>query len=116
MMKTPPNQPPRQEPQPVDLPADDLSPLRDEWEAEADRSIDESALRRRPDWIESIGDEDETQGRIERNIRDEWERRGEDDFVSDPTAPSDMPGWVGDDYDDEYPGDVDELDDRVDER
>jgi hypothetical protein len=75
--------------------------LHEEWDQEADRTIDESRLRTKPDWLEAIGDEDEDDGRIEQNVRDEWERRGEDDFVSDPTAASDNPDWVDDDYDDE---------------
>jgi hypothetical protein len=75
--------------------------LQEEWAKEADQTIDESALRRKPDWIEAIGDEDETDGRIEQNLRDEFERRGEDDYISDPTTASESPDWVDDDYDDE---------------
>jgi len=75
--------------------------LQEEWTKDADQTIDESALRRKPDWIEAIGDEDENDGRIEQNLRDEFERRGEDDYVSDPTMTSESPDWVDDEYDDE---------------
>jgi hypothetical protein len=85
--------------------------LQDEWAKEADQTIDESALRRKPDWIEAIGDEDEDDNRIEQNLRDEFERRGEDDYVSDPTTSADSPDWVNDEYDDEAdPEDESELD------
>jgi hypothetical protein len=77
------------------------SALRDQWEAEADWILNETELRRKPDWLEAIGDEDEDGQRIETNIKDEWQLQGEDDYVSDPTAESDMPDWVDDDYDDE---------------
>jgi hypothetical protein len=75
--------------------------LQEEWDQESRRTIDESRLRTKPDWLEAIGDEDEDVKRIEQNVRDEFERRGEDDYVSDPTAASDHPDWVDDDYDDE---------------
>ena len=74
--------------------------LQDEWDREADRVLDESQLRRKPDWLEAIGDDEDTQP-IERNIADHWKLQGEDDFVSDPTGAADMPTWVDDDYDDE---------------
>ena len=85
--------------------------LQEEWAKESDQTIDESELRRKPDWIEAIGDEDEDDGRIEQNLRDEFERRGEDDYVSDPTTAADSPDWVDDDYDDENDAEDDnELD------
>ena len=101
--------PPRKKQQRVITPESDLddgngrkaSTLRDQWEEEADWILDEGELRRKPDWLEAIGDEDEDDGRIETNIKDEWQLQGEDDFVSNPTAESDMPDWVDDDYDDE---------------
>jgi len=75
--------------------------LQDEWTAEADQTIDESELGGKPEWLEAISDEDDTEP-IELNLRDYgWSLRGEDDFVSDPTTPSEMPDWVDDDYDDE---------------
>jgi hypothetical protein len=74
--------------------------LHDEWDKEADRILDESALRRKPDWLEAIGDDEDTEP-IEINIRENWKLRGEDDYVSDPTGAADMPNWVDDDYDDE---------------
>lgn len=76
--------------------------MHDQWEQETDRTLDESALRRKPDWLEAIGDEDEGE-RIEDNLEEQWSLRGEDDFVSNPTGESDMPNWVDDDYDDEAP-------------
>ena len=75
--------------------------LQEEWAAEADQTIDESELRRRPDWIEAIGDEDEADRPIEQNIEENWQLYGEDDYVSDPTTVSESPDWVDDDYDDE---------------
>jgi hypothetical protein len=98
--KTPGTKSGQEQPLQQDIVNNDYT-LHEEWDREADRTIDESRLRTKPDWLEAIGDEDEDNGRIEQNIRDEWERRGEDDFVSDPTAPSDHPDWVSDDYDDE---------------
>jgi hypothetical protein len=89
----------------------DFTTLQNEWGKEAEQTIDETALRRKPDWIEAIGDEDEDDGRIEQNLRDEFERRGEDDYVSDPTTEADSPDWVDDDYDDE---DGDEDDNELD--
>ena len=74
--------------------------LHDKWDEEADRILDESQLRRKPDWLEAIGDNEDTQP-IEVNIRENWKLRGEDDYVSDPTSAADMPTWVDDDYDDE---------------
>jgi hypothetical protein len=74
--------------------------LHDEWDKEADQILDESALRRKPDWLEAIGDDEDTEP-IEINIRENWKLRGEDDYVSDPTSAADMPTWVDDDYDDE---------------
>jgi hypothetical protein len=76
--------------------------LHDEWDKEADRILDESKLRRKPDWLEAIGDDEDTQP-IEANIRENWNLRGDDDYVSDPTDAADMPDWVDDDYDDEEP-------------
>ena len=76
--------------------------LHDEWDKEADRILDESELRRKPDWLEAIGDDEDTEP-IETNIRENWKLRGEDDYVSDPTSAADMPTWVDDDYDDESP-------------
>lgn len=106
-----PGTPPRQE---RDLKQDSINndfTLREAWDKEADQTIDESALRPKPDWIEAIGDEDEDESRIEQNLRDEFERRGEDDYVSDPTSAADSPDWVDDDYDDE---DGDEDDNELD--
>ena len=74
--------------------------LQDEWDEEADRVLDESQLRRKPDWLEAIGDDEDTEP-VERNIAENWKLQGEDDYVSDPTNPADMPDWVDDDYDDE---------------
>lgn len=101
----------RQDPRPAarqsQTEADNDFTLQDEWTKETEQTIDESALRRKPDWLEAIGDEDEDAERIEQNLRDEWEGRGEDDFVSDPTAASESPDWVDDDYDDENEDDND---------
>lgn len=74
--------------------------MHDEWDKEGDRVLDESKLRRKPDWLEAIGDDEDTEP-IEINIRENWKLRGEDDYVSDPTGAADMPNWVDDDYDDE---------------
>ncbi|MEO8610891.1 MAG: hypothetical protein ABI690_23540 [Chloroflexota bacterium] len=74
--------------------------MHDEWNQEANRILDESKLRRKPDWLEAIGDEEDTEP-IEANIRENWKLRGEDDYVSDPTGTADAPNWVDDDYDDE---------------
>ena len=74
--------------------------MHDEWDEEADRILDESKLRRKPDWLEAIGDDEDTEP-IEANIRESWKLRGEDDYVSDPTGEADSPTWVDDDYDDE---------------
>ena len=74
--------------------------MHDEWDKEGNRVLDESQLRRKPDWLEAIGDDEDTQP-IEMNIRENWKLRGEDDYVSDPTGAADMPTWVDDDYDDE---------------
>ncbi len=76
------------------------SRLRRKWDKEANRRLNENDLRRKPDWLEAIGDEDEDE-RVEANLRDEMSLRGEDDFVSDPTGAADVPTWVDDDYDDE---------------
>ncbi len=105
---------PPEKSQPSATPKDDprqLEPtLQDQWDAEAERSIDESALRGTPEWLEAIGPEDQPVREIEQHLQDDgWGMRGEDDFVSDPTGEADMPGWVDDDYDDEI---VDELDDE----
>jgi hypothetical protein len=81
---------------------DEPSRLRAEWDKEANRELDESALRRKPDWLEAIGDEDEGE-RVEANLEEQWGIRGEDDYVSDPTDTADMPNWVDDDYDDDAP-------------
>ena len=78
--------------------------LQDDWDKEGDRILDETKLRRKPDWLEAIGDDEDTQP-IEMNIRENWKLRGEDDYVSDPTSAADMPTWVDDDYDDESPPD-----------
>src|SRR5258706_12779438 len=74
--------------------------MHDEWDKEGNRILDESKLRRKPDWLEAIGDDDDTEP-IEINIRENWKLRGEDDYVSDPTSAADSPTWVDDDYDDE---------------
>lgn len=77
--------------------------LREQWEKESNRNLNESALRDRPEWMKAIGDEDEHPKRIEADFEAYgWEMQGEDDYVSDPTSESDMPGWVADDYDDEH--------------
>lgn len=89
------------------------STLRDQWDAESERTLDESALRDDPEWLEAIGPEDQSRREVARNLQDDgWGLRGEDDFVSDPTGEADMPGWVDDDYDDE---DEDAFDDEQDE-
>jgi hypothetical protein len=76
--------------------------LQEEWDREGRRTINESALRGRPDWVKAIGDEDEDPERIDQNLQAYgWDLLGEDDFVSDPTGESDSPTWVDDDYDDE---------------
>jgi hypothetical protein len=87
---------------PADQAKDDpRARLREEWDREAARNhLDENALRRKPDWLEAIGDENDEE-RVEANLRDEMSIRGEDDFVSDPTGAADMPTWADDDYDDE---------------
>jgi hypothetical protein len=88
--------------------------LHAEWDKEASRTIDESALRGRPEWIEAIGDEDEDQDRIEQDLQDYgWDLLGEDDFVSNPTSEADMPTWLSDDYDDEYLKHLEEQQDEL---
>jgi hypothetical protein len=71
------------------------------FEDEPEPTLDESKLRDTPGWVESIGDEDEKPGVIERNLREQWSIRGEDDYVSNPITESDQMDWVDDDYDDE---------------
>lgn len=106
--------PPRQR-QERDLSQDSIDndfTLRDEWDKDADQVLDEFELRPKPAWLEAIGDEDEAIT-VEQSIREDgFELMGEDDFVSDPTAASDMPDWVDDDYDDTL---QDKLEERQDE-
>lgn len=91
------NQPPRRQDKP-DIP--------NAWDDDDIPTIDENALRDRPEWLERIGDEDEDPARIEQNLRDEWGRLDEDDFVSSPVGEADAPDWTDKDYDDEA-GDAD---------
>ena len=91
------NQPPQKRRTPPDK--------RDEEDA---LTIDENALRERPEWLESVGDEEEDPQLIERNIREEWGNLDEDDFVSSPVSESDDPDWTDKDYDDEASGDKEE--------
>lgn len=81
------------------------------WDDDAVPTIDENELRGRPEWLERIGDEDEDPARVEQNIREEWGRLDEDDFVSSPVSESDAPDWTDKDYDDER-GDEDGDGDR----
>lgn len=81
------------------------------WEDEEIPTIDESALRGRPEWVERIGDEEEDPRRIDQNLREEWGRLDEDDFVSSPVSESDSPDWTDKEYDDEA-GDEDGEGDR----
>src|SRR5215813_893362 len=84
---------------PTTLAPNEKPELQEEWEHESERTINESELRDRPDWIKAIGDEDESPRRIEADLQEYgFELRGEDDYVSDPTNDADSPGWVDDDY------------------
>lgn len=96
------NQPPRKRRNP-DLP--------NKWDDEEIPTIDENALRGRPEWVKRIGDEDEDPGRVEQNLREEWGRLDEDDFVSSPVNEADSPDWTDKDYDDEAGGDEDGKED-----
>lgn len=96
------NQPPRRRRNP------ELPNQRDEEEIP---TIDENALRGRPEWVERIGDEDEDPRRVEQNLREEWGRLDEDDFVSSPVSESDDPDWTDKDYDDEAGGKDENEDD-----
>lgn len=99
--------------QPATLAPNEKPELQKEWDREAQRTINESALRKRPEWIEAIGDEDENPTLVEEDLREYgFELRGEDDYVSDPTNEADSPGWVDDDYDDEF---QDKLEEREEE-
>jgi hypothetical protein len=88
------NQPPRRR----------NSDLPNQWNEEEIPTIDENVLRDRPEWVERIGDEDEDPRRVEQNLREEWGRLDEDDFVSSPVTESDAPDWTDKDYDDEAGG------------
>jgi len=63
--------------------------------------LDENAFRDKASWAEDIGPEDMPLEKKMENLHEYgFDLMGEDDFVSQPVMPSDMPDWTEDNKDD----------------
>lgn len=87
---------------------------------EPDKTAPPPNLREDPDWLESIGPEDASEETVIQNLNDYgFNQMDEDDFESDPVAPSDMPSWTENAVYGEdrplMPDPEDELEDRADD-
>lgn len=62
---------------------------------EPDKTTPPPETREDSDWFEAIGPEDADDETIAENLRDYgFNQMDEDNFESDPVAPSDMPDWT----------------------
>lgn len=84
-----------------DHPNPDDNPFDPEWTPDPEQRED-------PNWFKDIGPEDQDPEVTAERIREEFDRLDEDDFVSDPVGPADMPDWTDVDSDD-MPGAYDEA-------
>lgn len=80
-----------------------IDPKEQRWDDDDSElaDLDENAFRDTADWVEDIGPEDMSVERKMENLQEYgFDIMGEDDFVSQPVMPSDMPDWTEDNRDD----------------